>query len=331
MAKLDSAQHPAEIILPDDNSAALKTLLDIIHMRPLPARMPLEELCKLAVLVDKYQCQDACRSQVTAWMKIELNGVGLSKELPEYLGLAVAFKGSEVLDAVSIGLALTTTSEPLGITALLKTVNQTKLAYLVSQELLCRLHDLSKHYLQSIITGAVSLARPVAERVHAAGVFECHGEYYFSKHDEQTIANYYCALSSQSLLDPGLSITPMRAMLLLCGAATLLKVIDSCSSLPRNGNPSCVSCQFVEGIDKSIHQVGLDVFGGVQKLCFGSSHLTARETCQQLPSEQDDEKHDNRAALGLLFGNALHKRFLADSSGDTVEDHLELAKTKGLI
>ena len=93
---------PINVSLLEDGASALHLLLRILHLKPIAEEVTLNMLLDLAVLVDKYQCQSACRQQTTYCMKKQLRSNGFSKDLPEYLGLAIVFRNDEVFETVNL-------------------------------------------------------------------------------------------------------------------------------------------------------------------------------------------------------------------------------------
>jgi len=68
----------------------------------------LPELAATARLVDKYHCHDAFRPTASKWLLQHLCGIGCAKTLPEYLGIAIAFRTPALEATVAFGIAITT-------------------------------------------------------------------------------------------------------------------------------------------------------------------------------------------------------------------------------
>jgi len=96
------------IIAVPEEPTGMKMMLEFLHFCPRPEWMSFESLQLLAVVVARYKVQHVFTNQATTWMKQCLEDKALSYDFPKYLGLAVLFKSSDVVNIMSIGLALTT-------------------------------------------------------------------------------------------------------------------------------------------------------------------------------------------------------------------------------
>ena len=60
-----------EIDLPDDDPVALSLLLNIIHSRSkrVPCQIEMDDLCRVAVLIDKYEMHEAISLHTRLWIR----------------------------------------------------------------------------------------------------------------------------------------------------------------------------------------------------------------------------------------------------------------------
>ena len=105
-ALVTARDAPLNIELHDGSPQGMQLMQEFLHFCTRPETVALDDLQKLAVVVDKYQCHDIFVDQASKWMLKDIRNDYKLETWPEYIGLAIAFRSSEVLNMMSIGLAL---------------------------------------------------------------------------------------------------------------------------------------------------------------------------------------------------------------------------------
>jgi hypothetical protein len=69
---------PAELLLPEDNAAALKIICSVIHHRntEVPRTLAAGDILAVAVTADKYDCVDALRFASESWLRLSTDESG---------------------------------------------------------------------------------------------------------------------------------------------------------------------------------------------------------------------------------------------------------------
>ncbi|KAK3680799.1 hypothetical protein LTR37_021055 [Vermiconidia calcicola] len=138
---LSNSPTPLEISLFDDSPTGMRVLLNVPHHRPTPKRLIFQELIAVATLVDKYNCRHIFQAISTAWIAPLIRGLGLHEELPDFLGITIAFENEDMFAAVFLGLALTTGTK-LNTATAVERIEGRALADLVSDEICRKLYTL---------------------------------------------------------------------------------------------------------------------------------------------------------------------------------------------
>lgn len=96
---------PAELLLPEDNAAALKIICSIIHHRnrEVPQTLAAGDVLAVAVTADKYDCVQALRFASESWLRPSEKGPG---NLILLTAAAYLFQNSQAFKEITRALIL---------------------------------------------------------------------------------------------------------------------------------------------------------------------------------------------------------------------------------
>ena len=329
-SKLES-NEPAEIELQDDDAKALGTMLKIIHMCPVPKYISKEELIELARVVDKYMCQRACSGKAIIWTKEHLSLRGFSKDLIEFLGLAITFHSCEVMNITSIGLALTSAAK--GKNSLRERVAKSTLGYLIPEHVIIELDEMREAYSAKIMEALSSHARLISrwDDDDDSQKLPAHSAWGYSRHGEQTIRSWNDALANAHVPDMCGIESPMRTLYRLCGIARALgpRLMERADtiSLKRNlTRYNCKACRFILDIEEDLFQIVLDVMQGddglYSGLCLCTDFIEGFRCRSTIRTSNAALVSGISAQLLSLFRSTIFKEFVRDGFHDCFESSL---------
>ncbi|KAK5162773.1 uncharacterized protein LTR77_011204 [Saxophila tyrrhenica] len=300
-----SSDEPLEIPLPDDDATGLAILFGVLHYTTDHDTVTLPELAATSRLVDKYQCQNAFRHVSGHWLEDHLRGEGTAKELPEYLGIAVAFGQPKFEGTVVMGIALTT-GKKTNTSTVEERIKDTMLVDLVSTELSKDMELFRESWnaawtrLQPGLISTLYLEPPpLALRGSAAGSKKDASNQEATKHGAAILSAFCRALhnavqqkSEYSLLHRALSITKI--------AKPTLDAPEPC--LPAWC--SCNACMARRGFSAHCFELFMSVVGrhpGRTSSDLSNGNYVFSSTAKQ--SKQ--EVYEYSEPVKLLFGHKL--------------------------